>query len=333
MTDQLLKTAIKDFLTDEGIQFQEKKENIIQINSPFISDNKWRLGILIENGNAFWNDFKARGNLGDDYKGTFPKFVKLLKGFDTYEDAWFYFYSNYFKIDNIKDIFNSWSIDNKEEIETTDSKLEKMPELSEVQKYDKYWQYLINDRCLKEEIIQNHKFFYSEDFQFYNRIIFPVYDITGQLVFATARDITGKSKIRWRKIKVTDTKFPIYNIEKNFTSAFIFEGIIDALKVPNGIAILGAHVDNQFKKQILSKGYSAIYLCFDNDIAGAKVTGFVYNLLSSKIDTYVFKWHLFPDYKDFGSMPLSLVDEIYLNRKKYFTKDLFEENVYKRLQK
>ena len=39
-----------------------------------------------------------------------------------------------------------------------------------------------------------------------------------QLVFATARDITGKSKIRWRKIKVTDTKFPIYNIEKNFTS-------------------------------------------------------------------------------------------------------------------
>ena len=96
---------VQDFLADENLGPTKIKNETednwsIQINEPSFfgtNDTKFRCGIAniyLEKDDKYlvlFNAFKAYGKFGDDYKGNFISFVKLIKGFNLWTEAkdWF----------------------------------------------------------------------------------------------------------------------------------------------------------------------------------------------------------------------------------------------------
>jgi len=280
MSIKITMDAVINFLEDEGLgPIRIKKKDTydfeLAINEPSMwgtSDHKMRCGIGTkdieqEDGSirkqVLFHAFKALATLGAEYSGHWYKFVKNIKGFDTFNEAKNYFLENYLlheaKINLDEDAQVTYKppkqkVVFKDHFEKIDPK---------DPKHRPYLKYMINRGVQLHGITNNRIFVDQED----KRIIFPVYE-HNNLVFYTGRDITGNAILRWKKSDNSKGVHPIWNLDKIESNILlVFEGIFDAIHFHNGIALLGIGSEKQFKK-ILGKGFSKIILIFDNDIAG-----------------------------------------------------------------
>jgi len=156
------------------------------------------------------------------------------------------------------------------------------------------------------------------DFNF--RVIIPIYQ-NNRIVTYTGRDITEKSKIKYKScpieksvISINDVVYGIDTIKDRW--CIVVEGVFDAWKLGRqAVATMGV---NFSERQInaISKKADFVYILYDNDEAGVKQSRKMRDLLTSlNILTRVVR---LDGIKDPGSLPASeaeiLVDN--LNREK-----------------
>jgi hypothetical protein len=104
------------------------------------------------------------------------------------------------------------------------------------------------------------------------RIIIPVYR-NSQLITFTARDITGKSKIRYKacpkEYSVLDPKSLVYNIDSADKRLILVEGATDVWRIGRGCgALMGASIVDEQIEDIVSRNFTKISILFDNDNTG-----------------------------------------------------------------
>lgn len=111
-------------------------------------------------------------------------------------------------------------------------KLRKIPK----SRYDNL--YYVDDVSKLEQISPKYK---NKIFGHEPRLVMPFYDWDGDLVGITARDLGGKSSLRYLELKLKDDVpliFGTESIDKN-KRIYVVEGPIDSLFVKNSIAVAG----------------------------------------------------------------------------------------------
>lgn len=250
-----LDVAIR-FCEDEGIlkNFREK-ENQFSIDSPFIADSKRRCTIAVINrdGSEFiaFNDFKARGNIDDElYKGSFFKFVKLIKDFGSVDEAVFYIVTKYLR----EYQFQKQPKQKKEKTKQIVSLDTYRPlDISVHGEYVKYLQ----ARGMDYGLISKYKIYIDSKTK---RIVFPVYE-DGDCIFYNARSIlkwTPKG-YRWQKSEVTENAYPLWNLENCVKECWLFEGIFDGIFWPDkACAYFSAIVTDELIEKIKKKNFERV---------------------------------------------------------------------------
>lgn len=267
------------FLNDEGldrpirIKHADSERWSISINEPWECDNKMRCGLaaIEKDGNKFvvFNSFKAVANFGDAYKGDFFKFVKLVKNLTNTREAKSYFLRNYL-LKSTADIKQFLIAKEQQESAIIKPHTEiVLPETYERLDYaDKshlpFIKFLERTRNVPRRVVQTTRIFIDQKTQ---RVIFPIYR-DQQLIFWATRSIRAKSPMPWIHSDIKET-YPIWNLENiSGDSVMIFEGILDAIHVPNGVAILGAGKWHELIDQILAKDFRKIIVAMDGDHVG-----------------------------------------------------------------
>lgn len=252
-----LDVAIR-FCEDEGIlKNYREKETQFSIDSPFISDNKRRctIALINKNGSSFlvFNDFKARGNIDDElYKGSFFKFVKLIKDFSSVEEAGFYIITKYLREYNFERKPKAAAIKEKKKNEVS---LKAFTPLS-IAIHGEYYKYL-KDRGVDSKLISNYKVFIDNTEK---RIIFPVYE-DGVCIFYIGRSIHKwmPQGLRWKKSEVPENAYPLWNLENVKDECWLFEGIFDGIFWPDkAVAYFGATITKELIEKIKNKKFRRI---------------------------------------------------------------------------
>ena len=265
---------VKHFLVCEGISNNVKSRSAtsFSVNSPFADDTKSRLSFsYIKNDKkipegVYFNDFKARGVIDDDkYKGSFYKFIKLLKDYKTIEEAQYYYLSNYLiGITGLSDAIRKPAAQVTHEPERKKLWKISLPENSErldKSRHPSYWQYLVN-RGVEESSILKHRLFVNLTSK---RILFPIYE-GDDLVFYIGRSIIKyipKEK-RWKKVSASEMH-PVWNLDNvDSPNCWIFESPLDAIHLHNGVATMTPFVNEEIVNKIVNKGFNEIIICMQN---------------------------------------------------------------------
>ena len=135
-------------------------------------------------------------------------------------------------------------------------------------KFESYHPYMTT-RHLTKDVIDKYKIKYDKE---YKSLVFPVWDINGDLKFLTRRSVEGKSFL----IDKNADKSCIYllNFVKYEPTVFVVEAQLSAL-VMNGwgyptIALFGAGTNEEQINVLNRTGIRRFILCYDNDQAGWK---------------------------------------------------------------
>lgn len=128
----------------------------------------------------------------------------------------------------------------------------------------------------------------------YNRLCFPIFDPSDQLIGFTGRDITDKQEPKWLhlpcNILISETFFGLNHARdeiKKKKTAIITEGPFDVLRIAeagidNVIGLLGTEISQKQIKILLNLGVRNIVFALDPDPAGQDAT----NYLSTKCSLY-----------------------------------------------
>ena len=280
------------FCEDEGIlKNLKEKENQFSIDSPFVSDNKRRCTIasINKNGNEFlaFNDFKARGNLDDElYKGSFFKFVKLIKDYSSVDEAAFYIITKYLREYNFEKKPKVKKESNRQIIS-----LDKFQPL-QLSIHGDYIRYLKN-RGVDWTLISKYKVFVDREEK---RIVFPVYE-DGDCIFYNGRSVlkwTPKG-FRWKKSEVKDNAYPLWNLENCKNECWLFEGVFDGIFWPDkACAYFGAIITKELIDKIKKKKFDRVVFFGQNPevdkAAGVNQIKTLEKLKDEKLPTYFFNW-------------------------------------------
>lgn len=272
--------SVLDFINDEGLGPAKIKNGSdpnrwqVSINEPpqfGTNDKQFRCGIAVKeikgNLTVIFNAYKASATIGDEFHGGWYKFVKLVKDFNSIQEAKDYFHSQYVG-GNLEEVYHYYN----KKIPSTHNDPKAQPieipehfERFDPVKHKQYFHYLRDERKIPSEIIHKLRLFVNLEEQ---RIVFPVYE-NNKLIFYSGRDITGLNPYPWKKSEGED-KFPVWNLDSLIGNVvYVFEGINDAVYIQNGIALFGVGTETQFNK-ILKKQFNKIVLIFDNDKPGRK---------------------------------------------------------------
>jgi len=320
---------ILQFLDDEGLSFKtqnlDKPNWKIMFNEPWgTNDSKFRCGIFqvldpeTRRYMVKFNSFKAVATLDTSYRGSFWQFVKLLKEFNSIAESKTWFIQNYMFNENLKELLME---DTNEFDNSKNSTMDKQTHNINLPDYygrlanckrclgsggnncEYIWacNYLIG-RNISRDIFSKFKIFIDPK---QKRIVFPVYE-NKELIFYTGRSVNDKNKVPWLK-SAGENLFPIWNLENvNGEIINIFEGIFDAMLVPNSVAVLGSLMISNEKaiEKILYKNYHRINLIFDNDIAGQKARIETAKILTEKYhhkNVWIYNFNRIKE-KDFNLM-------------------------------
>jgi len=145
-----------------------------------------------------------------------------------------------------------------------------------------------NYRGISKELYLKFKAFtYEEDFP--NRLIFPIYDITGKINNFCARSFDAFEKPKYKMYPPNSSPplFPM-SAKPKFGTMVLVEGIFDMLKLhDNGITFcmtgFGTKTINEEKLNLLRLlGVIEIHVLFDGDAAGQAAAAKVIELIDSK---------------------------------------------------
>jgi 5S rRNA maturation endonuclease (ribonuclease M5) len=309
------------FLEDEGlgpikIGSDDPSCWKIKINDVWTADSKMRCAIALvkpewsSEPEVLFNTYKSYLLYGDDYKGTFWKFVMMIKEMSSINEAKIYFMSRYMlNSENIAQAFiNSKRQDKIDTIKKSKEhvKFPKHFERLDLNAHEEYIKYLFNRKLSMWKILELPLFVDPKE----RRVIFPVYE-NGEMIFWTGRSINLNSKLTWKNATCSSWPHPIWNLDaiSSNGSVCIFEAIFDAAVVHNGIAILGAsNIQNEQISKIISCGFSRIIVVMDNDAAGEKTRMELAQKLSEKHNNvWIYDFKGIKE-KDFNEMAQNGID-------------------------
>ena len=164
-------------------------------------------------------------------------------------------------------------------------------------------------RGIKAEVYEHFNAFTHTDQQFMNRVVFPIYDISGKIQAFIGRYTHSKATPKYR-VEPPQANLPIYPVPQADTVVFV-EGLFDALNLidkgmDNVACIFGTQ--NITWKTVTDKlspllHASRIALLFDNDTAGIAAARKLKDIIESKTDLKVVICnHLLPDGEDPGDL-------------------------------
>ena len=146
-----------------------------------------------------------------------------------------------------------------------------------------------------------------------NRYVFPIFDLNNQIIGFSGRDITNKSKIKWKHIgEKKDWIYPLHINKAPFNEKEIFlvESIGDCLSmwdagVTNTVVTFGLDISISILNFLLRSDFKKINISFNNDLeknsAGNIAAKKSYNKLLRYFDKNQLNIKL-PTKKDFGEM-------------------------------
>lgn len=310
--------SVLDFLADENlgpvkIKNEDEENNWrIQINEPSVfgtNDKKFRCGIsprYFEDDDKHvvcFNSFKAVGKYGNDYKGDWFNFVKLVKNFSNWREAkdWFeltYGLTGSDLLSSSKYVMKVQKHEPNKDVKFPDHYKKLRTDLKSHKPYIDY----LKKRKIPDEKIETSRLFVDAQQQ---RLIFPVYE-NNKLVFFNGRAI-GYNPIRWIKSEVDDV-YPIWNLDQvNGESIYLFEGIFDAMMVNNGVALFGTFLNPSMLEKIKQKNYSKIIVVLDNDKVGqTNKIKMAQALADEQLNVFIYNYQgIHETYKDFNEMKIA----------------------------
>jgi DNA primase len=149
------------------------------------------------------------------------------------------------------------------------------------------------------------KLWFCIDGDYKNRIILPIYDDKGRMIYFQARATLPKQKPKY--LNPTSTKkLIIPNIERlDFNKPIVItEGLLDSFSISNGTTCLGKSITVEFIKELKKHNEdTALILVFDNDEPGIEARAkFLRENDYNKVVKY-FLWNKrFPNIKDLNQM-------------------------------
>lgn len=268
--------------------------------SPFdYSDADYRSSISYAKNGAF-NCFKTNQH------GNFFKFVKLVKKFRSIDDTKIWLFKQSWFVDSvIENLEDTAEYSKIEEPQSNNSLI--LPDYFE--KFDKsyldhqpYYNYL-KQRNIREDVIDKLELYINPSMM-HRRIVFPVYE-NQNLIFYTGRTIDDKKiTLRWYS-QALEGKDPVFFLNPNSPTFFVFEGLFDCLRIDGGVCTFGAMVSEGKVRKILNQMPSKIVVVMDSDSTGINAQIKLANLFSQyHSDVFVFDWINFNSHeKDFSTLP------------------------------
>lgn len=256
------------------------------------SDNDTVLKIYKDTGH--WFDFK------ENISGDFSSLINMTLKLDNVAKAKEWLKDKNFQTQNSNN--NSKPI--LRESKKFDSNL-----LNKLEKKHQYW----IDRGINLNTLEYFKGGVALDGKMKNRYVFPIFDSNNKIIGFSGRDLTNKSKIKWKHIG--DKKNWLYplSLNKDFfeeKEIFLIESIGDCLNmwdagIKNTIVTFGLDVSISVLNFLLRSDFKKINISFNNDInknlAGNIASEKTYNKLLRYFDKNQLNIKL-PNKKDFGEM-------------------------------
>lgn len=143
---------------------------------------------------------------------------------------------------------------------------------------------LINKRRLPRHIARG--WLYAEEGTYANRLIIPYYLKDGSFKYFEARDLTGKSFMKYRFPTAMAQEFYNIGFIDKTKDYFVFEGAMDSSFVRNSVATGGASKLARFFDEIDQMFHKNAIIVFDGDNDGIKKS-----LLMLKRGYRVFVWN------------------------------------------
>jgi hypothetical protein len=266
------------------------------------SDNDTVLRIYKDTG--FWVDFK------ENISGDFNSLVKLSLKLQTEDEA-----KTWLKNKNFQ-----YFVAPSEKPKVKDKKIFDKDLLLKLSKDHAYW---IN-RGIEENTVQLFNGGIASAGKMKDRYVFPIFNSKNEIVGFSGRDITNKSKIKWKHLgDKSSWCYPTFlNLEsiQKTREVFLIESIGDCLSlyqadVKNTIVTFGLEISVSILNFLLKIDPIKIYISFNNDeaknSAGNEASKKAYNKLLRYFDPKQLVVKL-PTKKDFGEMT---IEEIQLWQK------------------
>lgn len=286
------KVNIHQILTDLGYKLKDHGKEYRTRPLYRESDNETVLKIYKDTGH--WFDFK------ENISGDFNSLINLTLKLDSVDKA------------------KEWLKDKNFDLPSSIHKGK--PLLKQTKKFDidllnklkndqNYWM----NRGVSFDTLIKFKGGVAENGKMKNRYVFPIFDLNNQIIGFSGRDITNKSKIKWKHIgEKKDWIYPshINKAPFNEKEIFLVESIGDCLSmwdagVTNTVVTFGLDISISILNFLLRSDFKKINISFNNDLeknsAGNIAAKKSYNKLLRYFDKNQLNIKL-PTKKDFGEM-------------------------------
>ncbi len=133
-------------------------------------------------------------------------------------------------------------------------------------KYPEVMAYLCQ-RGITDQIIDEYNIGYTPVGKFFNRVIIPSYDVTGELNYFIARWFDKSyTKVKYQNPEA-EKQLIIFNEQKVNWDATIYlvEGVFEHIVTPNAIPLLGKYVSDYLLDRLYEKSKANIVIVLDGD--------------------------------------------------------------------
>ena len=131
--------------------------------------------------------------------------------------------------------------------------------------YKKALNYLLK-RNIGVDLINKYNIGYAISGDYRGRIIFPSYDIDGEINYYIGRSYDPYSKLKYKNPEVSKMEI-IFNEGKiNWDSnIYLVEGVFDHITIPNSIPMLGKVLNDILFNQLITKAEAKVIILLDAD--------------------------------------------------------------------
>lgn len=256
------------------------------------NDDTPSLSINLENG--LYRCFSCNSS------GNFFTLVRHLKGDE-------YYYENYSNKEEI--IFTKKSFEiNKEYTREVKEEI--------LDKYKKIHSWVLGRFNGNKDLLKYFEIGYDET---RNAITIPLRDANGVFYNIEYRHLTGinKSSYLYEFNKKGKILYNLHNV-KNYNEVFLVEGAFDAIRMhqsgfKNTVAFLGTELTEE-RISLLNNYFSILYLSFDNDTAGKKISKQIIDKFKDSKEIYYLDYSLI-NKKDPGECTEEEIKFVYNNKK------------------
>jgi DNA primase len=153
----------------------------------------------------------------------------------------------------------------KKEIKGLPKEFIPLSEYSESREYNKALDYL-KKRNIGLDTIQKYNIGYCDNGDYSHRIIFPSYDIHGDINYFLGRSYEKYTKLKYKNPEIPKTEI-IFNEGKiNWDSnIYIVEGVFDHIVVPNSVPMLGKVISDDLFTKLVKNAERKVIILLDSD--------------------------------------------------------------------